>query len=393
MERLLFDSVYYVGACDKTKTLFENLFPIDKGMRYNSYIIKDNKTALLDTADNSVRNEFLNNVADTLSGQPLDYLIVHHAEPDHSSLISEILSLHPETTLVTSAMALKFVNQFTGNDFTSKTKIIKEGDSLNLGKHDLKFIAAPMVHWPEVFVSYDETNKILFSADAFGSFGSSEGNILISSLENINLWTNEARRYYTNIVGRFGVNVTTLLKKAVTLDIQKICPLHGLIFDTDYTHAIEKYKLWSSYSPECDDVLIVYGSMYGHTKAAADALAALLSQKNKQSKLVDISYTDFSFVISDCFKYRNIIFACPTYYNTLFPKMEQFFGLLKKLNLSSHRIGFIENGTWSPNAVKLMKDLLLPLTADSNLPSVTIKSAVNKESFNQLQVLADALFK
>ena len=362
-------------------------------MRYNSYIIKDNKTVLLDTADKSVRNEFMNNVEDTLSGKPLDYLIIHHAEPDHSSLISEILSLHPETTLVTNATALKFINQFTGNDFTSKTKIIKEGDDLSLGKHTLKFIFAPMVHWPEVFVSYDETNKILFSADAFGSFGANEGNILVSSLENINHWTDEARRYYTNIVGRFGINVTNLLKKTATIDIQKICPLHGHIFDTDCTHAIEKYKLWSSYTPECDDVLIIYGSMYGHTKAAVDVLADILAQKNKQSKAVDISYTEFSFIISDCFKYRNIIFACPTYYNMLFPKMEQLFEILKKLDFSSHRIGFIENGTWSPNTVKLMKELFSSLTTDLTLPSVTIKSAMNKNSFLQLQELADALLK
>ncbi len=393
MKRHLFENVYYVGACDKTKALFENLFPIPDGMRYNSYIIKDEKNALLDTADISIRNEFINNVADTLQGSKLDYLVVHHAEPDHSSIISEILELHAETTLVTSAMALKFINQFCGKDYSSRTKVIKEGDLLDLGKHSLKFIAAPLVHWPEVMVSYDEHIKTLFSADAFGSFGSSEGNILISSLENIEAWTDEARRYYTNIVGRFGTNTTSLLKKASSLKIEKICPLHGLIFDKHCDFALEKYTKWATYTAENDSVLIVYGSMYGHTKSAADILAAMLSERGKNSKVVDISYTDFSYIIADCFKFKNFVFACPTYYNTMYPKMEQFFSSLKKLNLSSRRIGFIENGTWAPSTVKLMKDTLLPMTADIDLPSVSLKSTIDSTSLQQLEELADALCK
>lgn len=393
MKRHLFDNVYYVGACDKTKALFENLFPIPEGMRYNSYIIKDEKTALLDTADVSVRREFTENVADTLDGAKLDYLVVHHAEPDHSSVISEVMDSRPETTLVTSATALKFITQFCGKDYSSRTKIVKEGDILDLGKHSLKFIAAPLVHWPEVMVSYDEHIKTLFSADAFGSFGSSEGNLFISSLENTDDWVDEARRYYTNIVGRFGTNTAALLKKAASLKIEKICPLHGLIFDKNCEYAIKKYSTWAAYSAESDDVLIVYGSMYGHTKAAADMLSAMLAERGKNSKTVDVSYTDFSYIIADCFKYVNFVFACPTYYNTLYPKIEQFFSSLRKLNLSSRRIGFIENGTWAPNTVKLMKDALLPMTADIDLPSVTIKSSVDQSSVKQLEALADALCK
>lgn len=312
MKRHLFDNVYYIGACDKTKALFENLFPIPEGMRYNSYIIKDEKTALLDTADVSVRREFTENVTDTLDGAKLDYLVVHHAEPDHSSVISEVMDSRPETTLVTSATALKFITQFCGKDYSSRTKIVKEGDILDLGKHSLKFIAAPLVHWPEVMVSYDEHIKTLFSADAFGSFGSSEGNLFISSLENTDDWVDEARRYYTNIVGRFGTNTAALLKKAASLKIEKICPLHGLIFDKNCEYAVKKYSTWAAYSAESDDVLIVYGSMYGHTKAAADMLSAMLAERGKNSKTVDVSYTDFSYIIADCFKYVNFVFACPT---------------------------------------------------------------------------------
>ena len=393
MKRHLFDNVYYVGACDKTKALFENLFPIPEGMRYNSYIIKDEKTALLDTADVSVRREFTDNVTDTLDGAKLDYLVVHHAEPDHSSVISEVMDSRPETTLVTSATALKFITQFCGKDYSSRTKIVKEGDILDLGKHSLKFIAAPLVHWPEVMVSYDEHIKTLFSADAFGSFGSSEGNLFISSLENTDDWVDEARRYYTNIVGRFGTNTAALLKKAASLKIEKICPLHGLIFDKNCEYAVKKYSTWAAYSAESDDVLIVYGSMYGHTKAAADMLSAMLAERGKNSKTVDVSYTDFSYIIADCFKYVNFVFACPTYYNTLYPKIEQLFSSLRKLNLSSRHIGFIENGTWAPNTVKLMKDALLPMTADIDLPSVTIKSSVDQSSVKQLEALADALCK
>lgn len=391
MKRHLFDNVYYVGGCDKTKALFENLFPIPEGMRYNSYIIMDKKTALLDTADISVCREFTENVANTLEGAKLDYLVVHHAEPDHSFVISDVMEAHPETTLVTSAMALKFITQFCGKDYSSRTKIIKEGDVLNLGSHSLKFVAAPLVHWPEVMVSYDEHIKTLFSADAFGSFGASEGNLFISSLENIEDWTDEARRYYTNIVGRFGTNTAALLKKASSLEIEKICPLHGLIFDTDCGFAVKKYAKWAAYSAESDDVLIVYGSMYGHTKVAADTLAAMLSRRGKNSKIVDISYTDFSYLIADCFKYSSFVFACPTYYNTLYPKFEQFFSSIRKLNFSSRHIGFIENGTWAPNAVKLMKDALLPITANIDLPSVTVKSSVDSNSLKQLEALADAL--
>lgn len=387
----LFDSVYYVGAADRTKTLFENLFPLNDGMRYNSYLIDDEKTALLDTADEAVEKEFLFNVKAALGKKDLDYLIVHHAEPDHSSLVCKILDLYPNAVLVTSVMALKFLNQFSGKDLSLRTKTVKEGDSLSLGKKTLKFIAAPMVHWPEVLLSFEESSGILFSADAFGSFGAAEGTLKISEVENPENWTYQARRYYTNIVGKFGTNVTALLKKAAALNIKKICPLHGLIFDENCSFPVEKYKIWSSYSPEGKGVLIVYGSMYSHTKFAAEYLAARLGEKNIPSKIVDVSYTDISYIISDCFYYPTFVFAAPTYYGGVFPKMERLLTAVKKINFSDRKIAFMENGTWAPAAAKTMKDILSEISADTSFPNVTIRSACNEETLKAIESLADAI--
>ncbi len=391
MKRRIFDSIYYVGACDKSKTLFENLFPIPSGMRYNSYLIDDEKTALLDTVDEAVRDEFLQNIKDTLKGKPLDYLIVHHAEPDHSALISSVLDIYKTATLVTSPTALKFINQFSGKDFTDRTKTVKEGDTLSLGKHSLSFIAAPMVHWPEVIVSYESATHSLFSADAFGSFGSEQGSLLFSSSKNRDSWTDEARRYYSNIVGRFGNNVTALLNKAAKLKIEKILPLHGIIFDKDCDFAVSKYSKWSSYTPENNGVLIVYATMYKNTKYAADLLSALLCEKNIPNKTLDVSYTDISYIISDCFEYKNIVIASPTYYGNMFPKIEQFLSHLKKSAVIGRRIGFIENGTWAPTAAKNMKDFLADMKADFSLPTVTVKSSCDENCIKQIENLAAAI--
>lgn len=388
MERRLFDNIYYVGGCDRTKVLFENLFPIPEGMRYNSYIIKDEKTALLDTADESIREEFLKNVKDALNGRPLDYLVVHHAEPDHSALVREILESYPSAKLVTSSQALKYLNQFTDSDLSLRTEIVKDGDELTLGKSSLTFIAAPMVHWPEVMVSYDKSTGALFSADAFGSFGSYEGSIFISSLKNPKEWTNEARRYYSNIAGRFAVNVASLLKKASALKIDRILPLHGLIFDRNCDFALNKYALWSSYAAESGDVLIVYGSMYQNTKKAVEQLASYLLENGKNSKLIDVSYTDFSYIVSDIFKYENIVFACPTYYGGMFPRMEQLLNLVKKSGLKNRKVYLLENGTWAATAVKNMKDLLSDLKVDISENKITVKSACNAENEKELKLLA-----
>lgn len=391
MTRHLFDDIYYVGACDKCKPLFENLFPLPDGMRYNSYLIKDEKTALMDTADETVREEFLANVENALSGGKLDYLVIHHAEPDHTALFTEVLNLHSETVLVTSAMGLKFINQFTGKDYTARTKVVKEGDCLSLGKHSLTFYCAPMVHWPEVLVSYDNYCKTLFSADAFGAFGSEQGGITVSSLADTDLWANEARRYYSNIVGKFGSNVATLLKKASALQIDKICPLHGMVFDTDCDFALKKYTAWSNYDAEVNSTLIVYGSMYGNTKRAADLLACALDKNGETVKVLDVSKTHYSYIIADCFKYSKLVFAAPTYYGGVFPAMEQLLNVLKKTNMTSRKIAFIENGTWAALAGKAMKETLSTLKADFSSPTVSIKSAVTKETEQQIIALAATL--
>lgn len=389
MERRLFDTTYYVGACDRTKILFENLFPVPKGMRYNSYIIKDEKTALLDTADEAVSEEFLENVKDTLKERSLDYLVVHHAEPDHSALVMRVLEIYPSAKLVTGVQALKYLNQFTGCDLSARTQTVKDGDVLNLGKRSLTFISAPMVHWPEVMVSYDKETKTLFSADAFGSFGCCEGSLFISNLNHTEEWESEARRYYSNIVGRFGVNVSALLKKAEKLEIDNILPLHGLVFDRDCNFAINKYLKWSSYEAETDDVLIVYGSMYQNTKKAVEILSCNLFEKGKNSKIIDVSYTDFSYIISDIFKYKNIVFACPTYYGGIFPRMEQLLNLVKKTCVKDRKIYLLENGTWAPTAAKNMIDLLSDLKADICENKITIKSACDSETISQLKSLAE----
>lgn len=393
MIRKLFDDIYYVGACDKSKPLFENLFPLPEGMRYNSYLIKDAKTALLDTADESVREDFLHNIEQALDGCKLDYLVIHHVEPDHSALVGELLARHTETQIVTSATALKFLTQFSGNDYSSRAVIVKEGDVLSLGEHSLKFIAAPMVHWPEVLVSYDEKSGTLFSADAFGAFGADLGGITIYALENVENWAAEARRYYSNIVGKFGNNVAELLKKASVLKINRICPLHGQIFDTSVDYALKKYSQWSSYTPENEGALIVYGSMYGNTKRAADLLAAELSDKGMSVKIVDVSHTDVSYIVADSFVYRNLIFASPTYYGSLYPPIERLLSRLKKTGLCGRKIAFIENGTWCATAAKLMKEQLDGLKCDFSLPPVSIKSTLDSKSKAALKDLAEALLK
>ena len=362
-------------------------------MRYNSYVILDEKTALLDTADVKVSEQFLKNVKETLGGKQLDYLIIHHAEPDHSYLVSKVLDTYPTAKLVTAAMTLRFLNQFCGKDLSDRAMLVKEGDTLELGKHSLKFIAAPMVHWPEVMVSYDEYCHTLFSADAFGSFGAKEKSLKISDLKDLESWKEEARRYYSNIVGRFGTNVTALLKKASGLKIDKICPLHGLVFDKNIDFAVNTYSTWASMQAEKNGVLIVGGSMYGNTEEVVEALGHRLLEKNIEVSYMDASSTDISYMIADCFKYSTIIIASATYYGGIFPKVEYFLTALKKYNLVGRNIGFIENGTWAATCAKQMKEMLKDVPANFDLPTVTVKSAETESTSAQITALAEAIAK
>lgn len=393
MKIKLFDSTYYIGACDREKQLFENLFPIPSGIRYNSYFIDDEKTAVLDTADESVKREFFENLKSTAENKKIDYLVVHHAEPDHSSAVVELLDLHPETTFVTSETALKFLRNFSGRDFSGRAKVVKEGDVLSLGKNSLVFFAAPMVHWPEVMVSYNAHSKTLFSADAFGSFGATDGSLILSAKNDISSWDDEARRYYSNIVGRFGGNVKTLLKKVAALDVKRICPLHGNVFDGNIEYAVKKYTDWASYSPEENGVLIVYGSMYGNTKRAVDALSALLSERKIKSKMLDVSYTDISYIISECFRFDVLIFACPTYYGQIFPKMEYFLSNYKKTGITGRKIGFLENGTWAAAATKKMKDLLILSDEAYHFENITVNSSPDDFTITKIMKLSDDILK
>ena len=328
--RKVTDTIWWVGGNDRRLALFENLFPIPHGVSYNSYVIMDEKTALMDTTDPSITSLFLANVAHTLNGRKLDYLIINHMEPDHCSNIEEIMHRYPETTLVCNAKTLQMIGQFYDLDLTGRTMIIKEGDTLSLGSHTLHFVAAPMVHWPEVMMVYEDSEKILFSADGFGSFGALNGNLFNDEINFDRDWLDDARRYYTNIVGKYGAQVQAVLKKASGLDIQMICPLHGPIWRNNLAYILDKYVKWSTYEPEDKAVAIMYGSMYGNTERAADILATALSTAGvKDVRVYDISNTDVSELISEAFRCSHIVIASPTYNGGLYPVVES---LLNDMN-------------------------------------------------------------
>ena len=319
------DSVVWVGASDRRLALFENLFPIPRGVSYNSYLILDEKTALLDTTDASVTRQYLENVSHSLNGKPLDYLIINHMEPDHCANIAELLLHYPHLTLVGNAKTFAFVSQFYDLDLTGRTLTVKEGDTLCLGSHTLHFFLAPMVHWPEVMVTYEETEQILFSADAFGSFGALNGHLFADEVNFDRDWLDDARRYYCNIVGKYGIQVQAALKKLSALSIRTICPLHGPVWRENLKYLLSKYDLWSRYVPEDNAVAIFYASMYGDTENAANILAAGLAEGGiKNIALYDVSVTDVSVLIAEAFRCSHLVFAAPTYNNGVYPAMYNF---------------------------------------------------------------------
>ena len=309
--RKITDSIHWVGGNDRRLALFENLFPVPNGVSYNSYVILDEKTVLMDTADPSIRSQFLENVQHVLNGRSLDYLVINHMEPDHCSAIADILALHPEVKLVGNAKTFQIMGQFYEiSDLSDRSVIVKEGDTLELGSHTLTFAMTPMVHWPEVMVTYETSEKVLFSADAFGTFGALNGNIFNDEINFDRDWLNDARRYYTNIVGKFGVQVQNAIKKLSTFDIEIICPLHGPIWRTNISYLLDKYQLWSTYTPEEKSVVILYGSMYGNTENAANVLAAMLADKGiKNIAVYDVSSTHVSQCISESFRTSHIVLA------------------------------------------------------------------------------------
>mgnify|MGYP004640109333 FL=1 len=393
--RKINDDIYYLRASDRRIELFENVYPVSQGMSYNSYLITDEKTCLMDSVDESIRGQFLENLQYALNGRNLDYMVVQHMEPDHCSIVPELFRMYPDMKLVASLQAFKMMENFYSLQTEERRLVVKEGDTLELGKHTLKFIAAPMVHWPEVLMTYDVTDKILFSADAFGSFGAMSGNIFADEIDWDKDFKDEARRYYVNIVGKYGPQTQNVLKKASTLDIQMICPLHAHIWRKDLSKIISLYDTWSKYEAEKDSVVIFYGSIYGNTQNAAEILAMQLAENGMENvEVFDTSKTHVSFLVSKAFEYKTLVFAAATYNSEIFDTVQNLITELKNHNLSNRRIGLIENGSWAPVAASKMKAQLETLKNMEIVdPVVKVVSSVTAKNVEELSALAKELMK
>lgn len=380
------DDIKYVGVNDHDIDLFEGQYDVPNGMAYNSYVVIDEKIAVFDSVEAHFGEQWLGNIKGAIGDKAPDYLIVQHMEPDHSANIDTFMKAYPKATIVSSKHAFVMMNQYFGTDFADRRIIIKEGDTLSLGKHNLTFIGAPMVHWPEVMVTYDTTSKVLFSADAFGKFG---------ALDVDEDWACEARRYYFGIVGKFGIQVQNLLKKASALDIKIICPLHGPVLTENLDYHINLYNVWSSYGVESEGVAIAYTSVYGHTKKAVELLAAKLKENGcPKVAVTDIARGDMAEAVEDAFRYGKVVFATTTYNGDIFPFMREFITHLTEHNFQNRTVAFIENGSWAPWATKTMKSMLegcKNLTYTEN--NVRILSALNAESTEQIEKLAVELCK
>lgn len=378
------DSVVYIGVNDKTIDLFESQYKVPNGVSYNSYVILDEKVAVMDTVDKRVTEQWLENLSQALNGRGVDYLVVSHLEPDHASNIQKLAELYPNMKIVGNAKIFSMLPQFFTMDFSDRSVVVKEGDTLSLGSHTLQFFMAPMVHWPEVMVEYEQSEKILFSADGFGKFG---------ALDVEEDWTDEARRYFINIVGKYGTQVQNLLKKAATLDIQTICPLHGPVLKENLGYYIDKYLTWSSYEPEEEGVVIAYASIHGNTAKAAEKMAEILKEKGaKAVRSFDLARDDMAEAVSEAFRYDKLILMSPTYDGALFPCMEDFLYHLKVKTYKKRTVGIVENGSWAPMAGKLMKAYLETLK-DIQIcePVVSIKSVMKEADVKNLETLAEAL--
>ncbi|MCD8012759.1 MAG: FprA family A-type flavoprotein [Lachnospiraceae bacterium] len=378
------NDIKYVGVNDHQVDLFEGQYAVPNGMSYNSYVILDEKVAVMDTVDAHFKHEWLDNIGAALNGRRPDYLIVQHMEPDHSANIANFMKVHKDTVIVSSAKAFKMMEQFFGTDYADRRMVVKEGNTLCLGKHTLAFVEAPMVHWPEVIVTYDTCDKVLFSADGFGKFG---------ALDVDEPWDDESRRYYIGIVGKYGAQVQRLLKKAAALDIQMICPLHGPVLKENLGHYLHLYDLWSSYQPESEGIVIAYTSVYGHTQQAVNSLTDLLRAKGCQNVIVhDLARCDMALAVSDAFRYNKLVLATTTYNADIYPFMRDYLHRLTERNFQDRKVALIENGSWALNAAKIMKQML---EKSKNIAwadtTVHIKSALDETSRNELQGLADEL--
>lgn len=389
------EDLIWVGASDRRLALFENIFPIPRGVSYNAYVLLDEKTVLLDTADAGVAGQFFENLGHALGERTLDYLVVNHMEPDHCALIADIIRRYPQVRVVGNAKTFTMMQQFFGTDYAERALTVKEGDTLATGRHTLHFVMAPMVHWPEAMVTYDETDKVLFSADGFGTFGALNGNIFADELAFDRDWLDDARRYYTNIVGKYGASVQALLKKAAGLEINVICPLHGPVWRENLDYILDKYQKWSTYEAEDQAVAIMYASMYGNTASAADALAGRLAEKGVENIAVyDVSNVHVSELISEIFRVTHLVFAAPTYNGGIYPVMENLLSDMKALAVQKKTVALIENGTWAVTTAKQMREKLAEMKDMTVLDAqITVKSAMAADQSAELDALADAVIK
>ncbi len=387
------EDLFWVGGNDRRLALFENVFPIPRGVSYNAYVLLDEKTVLFDTVDKSVSGVFFESLAHVLAGRKLDYLIVNHMEPDHAATMEELVLRYPEVTIVTNAKAVAMIKQFFLFDVDARCKVVAEGDTLTTGRHTLAFLMAPMVHWPEAMVTYDATTRTLFSADAFGTFGALSGNLFADEVDFERDWLDDARRYYVNIVGKYGTQVQALLKKAATVDIDMICPLHGPVWRTNLSWFIEKYQRWSTYTPEDNAVMIAYASVYGNTENAANILASKLAARGvKKIAMYDVSATHPSVIVSEAFRCSHLVFASTTYNAGIFCNMETALLDIAAHNLQNRTVALIENGSWAATAGKLMAELLGKLKNITVLDNkLTIKSSLKEGQLAALDGLADAI--
>ena len=395
--RKVTDDLYWVGANDHRLALFENIHPLYHGVSYNAYVLLDEKTVLFDTADWSVGRQFIDNVKAVLGGRPLDYLVINHVEPDHAASIEEILLRWPQVRIVTSPKAVILLHQFGFPIDAGQVEEVQEGDSKCFGRHTIAFVSAPMVHWPEAMVSFDTTSGVLFSADAFGSFRALDGMLFADEFHFDSEWLDDARRYYTNIVGKYGPQVQALLNKASSLvgldNIKFICPLHGPVWRRDLGYLIDKYVHWATYEPEERGVMIVYASMYGNTETAAEVLSTKLAERGvTNTRLYDVSSTHVSYLISDLFKYSHLVLASVTYNLGIFPPMHSFLMDMKALNLQKRTVALVENGSWAPRSGALMREELEKLKHMDILDdSLTMASSLQEQNLGEMDALADAI--
>ena len=377
------EDIKYIGIDDKDLDLFENQYSLKNGMAYNSYLIKDEKTVIMDTVDKRKADEWLENLEKALEGINPDYLVISHLEPDHSGSIGKLLTKYPNIKIISNEKVFNMFSQFVDGNIENKKVVVKEGDTINLGKHTLKFIMAPMVHWPEVMLTYEETEKMLFSADAFGKFGVFDAD---------EPWIDESRRYFVNIVGKYGMQVQNVLKKASGLEINTICPLHGPILKDNLSYYINLYDKWSKCEPEEEGILIVCGSLHGNTYEAAKEFAKDLKEKGNNVKLVDVARVPASDIVPEAFKYSKLCIACVTYNMNIFPAMNSFLHLLKEKNYQNRKVGIIENGSWAPNAAKIIKEEFSKMKNIEIIePIVTIKTRLNDESRIEMKKLEEEI--